>query len=154
MGLIKKILGGLFSFIGGLFKGILKIFGIGKSEFYMELDDAAAAVNSAAASATAAVEAATPDSTPVGKADKAKVAPAGQNAPAPKPELKPEPTPTLAKGELPVATAVANGSAGSEPTFATDYLLTPQLNNSGRRRPGPSLSPFKEMAKQVNTPVA
>lgn len=33
-------------------------------------------------------------------------------------------------------------------TFATDYLMTP--SRSSRRRPGPSLSPFKDMAKDVN----
>ncbi|MGB5915833.1 MAG: hypothetical protein WBG63_13275, partial [Phormidesmis sp.] len=33
-------------------------------------------------------------------------------------------------------------------TFATDYLETP--SRASRRRPGPSLSPFKGMAKEVN----
>ncbi len=33
-------------------------------------------------------------------------------------------------------------------TFATDYLETP--SRASRRRPGPSLSPFKGMAREVN----
>ena len=32
--------------------------------------------------------------------------------------------------------------------FSTDYLMTP--SRSRRRRPGPSLSPFKDMAKETN----
>jgi len=41
-----------------------------------------------------------------------------------------------------------NGKAGEEVTFAPEQLLT--LSSTGsRRRPGPSLSPFKVMARQV-----
>ncbi|MDJ0635823.1 MAG: hypothetical protein QNJ34_21730 [Xenococcaceae cyanobacterium MO_188.B29] len=48
-----------------------------------------------------------------------------------------------------------NGSSNGkveagEKTFATDYLLpTP---SSSRRRPGPSLNKFKDMARQAKTP--
>ena len=35
------------------------------------------------------------------------------------------------------------------PNFATDYLMTP---SQSRRRPGPSLKGFKEMASQVKVP--
>jgi len=41
MGFIKTIFGSIFGLIGGLFKAIVGIFGIGKkSEFYLEADDA------------------------------------------------------------------------------------------------------------------
>ncbi len=58
---------------------------------------------------------------------------------------------------------IANAIAATEPkkqtdndgnvmeeikTFSTDYLMTP--SRSRRRRPGPSLSPFKSMAKETN----
>ncbi|NJR40824.1 MAG: hypothetical protein HC781_20785 [Leptolyngbyaceae cyanobacterium CSU_1_4] len=36
-----------------------------------------------------------------------------------------------------------------EPTL-TNFATTLQVNNTPRRRPGPSLNPFKDMAKQVN----
>ncbi len=48
---------------------------------------------------------------------------------------------------------VSNGNGkveGGGKTFATDYLLpTP---SSSRRRPGPSLNKFKDMARQAKTP--
>ncbi|WP_346292523.1 hypothetical protein [Sphaerothrix gracilis] len=59
-------------------------------------------------------------------------------------------------GALPVAAAEAKGnsshSSAPEKTFATDYLVTPEVSG-GRRRPGPSLSPFKQMAKTVKAPA-
>ncbi|MEO0647300.1 MAG: hypothetical protein AAFZ17_14275 [Cyanobacteria bacterium J06650_10] len=44
--------------------------------------------------------------------------------------------------------AKGNVIAQETTTFATDYLMTP--SRSSRRRPGPSLSPFKDMAKEAN----
>ncbi|MEL7144221.1 MAG: hypothetical protein AAFZ17_17155 [Cyanobacteria bacterium J06650_10] len=44
--------------------------------------------------------------------------------------------------------AQGNVIAQETTTFATDYLMTP--SRSSRRRPGPSLSPFKDMAKEAN----
>ena len=44
--------------------------------------------------------------------------------------------------------AEGNAVAAEVMTFATDYLPTP--SRSSRRRPGPSLSPFRGMAKEVN----
>ena len=151
MGLIKKIFGGLFAFIRGL-------FGIGKSSYYLELDEAsgtASAPAAPAAKAAAAPKAAAKAEVPAAKASKTKPVPAGQTAPTPVPTATPVPTPTLVEGELPAARAMANGAkkAGKEATFATDYLVNPRISNGGRRRPGPSLSPFKDMAKQVKTPV-
>ncbi len=43
----------------------------------------------------------------------------------------------------------SNGSR-AEQTFATDNLM-PTITNS-RRRPGPSLNKFKEMASKAKTP--
>ncbi|MEM8505588.1 MAG: hypothetical protein AAF716_20850 [Cyanobacteria bacterium P01_D01_bin.1] len=45
--------------------------------------------------------------------------------------------------------ADSNGKVSEEvQNFATDYLMTP--SRASRRRPGPSLSPFKDMAKEAN----
>ncbi|MBF2066346.1 MAG: hypothetical protein IGS39_18295 [Calothrix sp. C42_A2020_038] len=53
-----------------------------------------------------------------------------------------------------VRAAVMKNSAAAQPketNFATKYLMTPSTN--GRRRPGPNMNPFLEMARQVKTPV-
>ena len=110
MGFIKSI----FGIIGGVFKAILGVFGIGKkSEFYMEIEEDSAAAPAPAAPAPA-----------VAKTVSAPVAtsPAAAPAPAAKP-------------------------AASVPSFAANYLTGPTMPR--RRRPGPSLSPFMDMAKQV-----
>jgi hypothetical protein len=60
---------------------------------------------------------------------------------------------TVQKAETPaapVAPAATNGKV--EPTeveFATKYLIVP---TSSRRRPGPSLNPFKDMARKAKLP--
>ncbi|QQE65602.1 hypothetical protein GFS31_22900 [Leptolyngbya sp. BL0902] len=121
MGFIKSI----FGIIGGVFKAILGVFGVGKkSEFFMELDegDVAPAAAPAAAPAPAA---ATAVAEPV-------AAPAAPAAPAPKPA-------PAAPQSAPSAPAV--------PSFAANYLVGSTLPS--RRRPGPSMSPFRDMAKQV-----
>ena len=46
--------------------------------------------------------------------------------------------------------ASANGQNPTETTFAPKYLA-PSTSNS-RRRPGPSMNPFLDMARQVKTP--
>lgn len=89
---VKKLFGGLFSFLGGLLGGQ-------KKSYYLELDDAG---------------------TPT--------------APAPVAAEKPAPT----KAPEPPATG----------TFAPDYLL--YTTTRAKRRPGPSLKGFRDMARQVN----
>jgi hypothetical protein len=142
MGLIKNIFGTIFGVIGGVFKAIFGIFGIGKkSEYFLEADDldkgsapqaqpqAAAKVEKPAAAPAPQESAPAPAASAKTEAPAAKPAEA---APAPKPvpvEPKPEP--------------VGN--------FATDYLNAPSAT-MGRRRPGPSLSPFKDLAKDMKLP--
>jgi hypothetical protein len=51
----------------------------------------------------------------------------------------------------PVATSSVNGKVEpKEVEFATKYLLGP---SSSRRRPGPSLNPFKDMARKAKLPL-
>ncbi len=64
-------------------------------------------------------------------------------APAP---AAPAPAPVTA-APTPAPVAVAPKPQATS-TFAPTYLIAPSTNNS-RRRPGPSLSGFKEMARQV-----
>ncbi len=128
-----------------------KLFGDKKDEFFVELDD----------------------SKPTQPAKSAEV-----KKPEPKPEPKPEVSETVAEkpteekpkakkskktsikkeaakpAPAPVASGVNNGQAPKKPEpteveFATKYLIMP---TGGRRRPGPSLSNFKNMARQVKVP--
>ncbi len=119
MGFIKSI----FGIVGGLFKAILGVFGVGKkSEFYMELEEGATETASEATAPAAPAKAA---SEPVA-ASPAPVAPQPVVAPAVSQPTQP---------------------AAPVPSFAANYLLG---STTSRRRPGPSLSPFKDMAKQVS----
>ncbi len=140
MGLIKKIFGGIFGLIGGIFGSIAKVFGIGKQgDFYMELDDAAAPA--AASSAPVKAESAPAPVKVVNSDESAQpaAAPAQEQIPTAPAQAKSEPVPAApAKVEMP---EIAN--------FATDYLINPRINRSPRRRPGPSMSPFKDMVKEM-----
>ncbi|MEM9004738.1 MAG: hypothetical protein AAGE59_14600 [Cyanobacteria bacterium P01_F01_bin.86] len=144
MGLIQKILGGFLAFLGG----IAKLFGLGQKDgFYMELEegtkaavDAPAATNNAV-STVANNEVKAPATAPSASVAKVEAAPTPTSTPvitaAPEAQPSADPQPKAA----PVVPKLAN--------FATDYLVNPNLNRTPRRRPGPSVSPFKNMAKQM-----
>ncbi|MEM6713771.1 MAG: hypothetical protein AAF827_06525 [Cyanobacteria bacterium P01_D01_bin.6] len=135
MGLIKKILGGIFGLIGGFFGGIAKIFGIGKQgEFYMEIDETAAP--------------ATPPSPETAKSEPVKVAQKASE-PVPVAASDPQPSTAPAAASAPVLAAEKQPEVPTVKNFATDYLINPQFNRSPRRRPGPSMSPFKNMVKDM-----
>ncbi|WP_017302790.1 hypothetical protein [Spirulina subsalsa] len=119
---VKKLFGGLFSFLGGLLGGQ-------KKSYYLELDDA----GTPTAPAPVAAEKPAPAKAPV--APVAAEKPAPTKAPvAPVAAEKPAPT----KAPEPPATG----------TFAPDYLL--YTTTRAKRRPGPSLKGFRDMARQVN----
>ena len=129
MGFIKKIFGGIFA----LFGSILKVFGIGKKgEFYMELDDSTPAA-----------------SAPVSETTTQTPAPASQ-------EMTSTPEPRVLSQNTDSGTVVPTPAVETQPkvptvtNFATDYLVNPRINNSPRRRPGPSVSPFKEMVRDMS----
>ncbi|MEM6519320.1 MAG: hypothetical protein AAF722_08310 [Cyanobacteria bacterium P01_C01_bin.70] len=143
MGLIKKIFGGIFGLIGGIFGAIGRIFGFGKKDdFFMELDETAQPV-------AEAVEQVVGSQSPVDAAAPVKVT-------APPKDLPQEEKASF-KEQIPAAPQLAPTQQGGPvavkmpeiPNFATDYLVNPKVNFSPRRRPGPSLSSFKDMAKQV-----
>jgi len=57
-----------------------------------------------------------------------------------------------AKPAKPASSVVSvNGQNQAETTFAPKYLA-PSANSNGRRRPGPNMNPFLDMARQVKTP--
>lgn len=150
-GFIKKLFGGLLGFLGGLLGFLGGLFGGKKSGkkskdsgYFLEFEDAQGIGN-----APAKPEAATPNvaqtSTPEAPAPVVAVA-AGQPeipATAPAPAVKPV---AVAPKPAPVAATKPAVPAGPA-TFAPQYLA-PKPTNS-RRRPGPSLSPYLTMAKQM-----
>lgn len=134
MDFIKNFFSGILSFFSGLFGGK-------KSEgnFYMQLEE------SQESSASSSKESSAP------KQEK-KPEPASTQT---KQEKKPEPAQT--KQPQPVATATKKEETKEEKTtstFAPNYLKSVATANQPRRRPGPSLDMFRDMARQVKTPAA
>jgi len=144
MGLIKNIFGAIFGIFGGLFKAIFGIFGLGKkSEFYLEADEAESG-GVPPAEPKAMTQQPKPEAPAVQESAPAPAA--TSEAPAATPQASaetPTPVPSSAPKPQPAPEPVGN--------FATDYLIAPS-SVSGRRRPGPSLSPFKDLAKGMKLP--
>ncbi|MGB3492453.1 MAG: hypothetical protein WBA57_06985 [Elainellaceae cyanobacterium] len=145
MGFISKIFGAIFGFIGGLFSSIGKVFGLGgKSDYFVELDDSNAAsappAKPASAAPVEAKQSVKAESSPAAAEPQAKAAPAPA-APAPQPAAA---SASHANGSA----SMNNGKVIPGLTFAPDAMLTASTSG-GRRRPGPSLSPFKEMARNM-----
>lgn len=154
MGLIKKIFGGLFAFLGNLLGGLVGLFGIGKgSGFYMELEEGETATPPAAPPVETALGneagAAAPATEIATRPQQQSIDP-GSTKSAPEavaaPYVEPKRPLVLPRTE---AELKAQAPAGDLKTFATDFLLSPRTGRSSRRRPGPSISPFKDMAKQI-----
>jgi hypothetical protein len=120
-----------------------KLFGGKKDDFYMQIDESQ---ETETTETTAPVATSTESSTEVtaeaASTETATAAPAPVNVPAP---------------EVPFwvsamrSTATIQAETKPEMTFSTDYLLS--SGSSSRRRPGPSLNPFKEIARQVKKPI-
>lgn len=138
MGFINKLFGGLFAVLGAIFGGLFKLIGLGKkSEYFLEADAASGTSTQAKASAPA----------------KAAAKPASAKAEA-KPAAAKKAAPAAASTNGKVAdpapvVAAAKPVAVAEPqitNFATNFSVN---GTSSRRRPGPSLNPFLDMAKQI-----
>lgn len=125
-------------FIGGLFAGLFGIFGNlfnKKEEFFLDLDDAKGEGKTEAA--------------PAKKAEvKVATAAAPATTPAQKTEAKKEVAPKAKKVEktAPAATPVAKAKPATTPVVPANVIA----NTAPRRRPGPSLNQFKDMARQMN----
>lgn len=150
MNFIKKFFSGILGFLSGLFGGK-------KSEggFYMQLDESqeSGVTNK-------------PQTASAPKPEKKSEPTSAQSKPAQKPEVtstppkqekKPEPATTPTQPPKPVATVSSQQKKQEEEsasTFATNYLKSVSIPNQPRRRPGPSLDTFRDMARQVKTPTA
>lgn len=108
-------------------------------DYFLELDDTGAV--------KAEPEAKKPEPAKATKAPEAEV-----KKPAAKAAKSPEAKPQKAAPQATPA-AASNGKVEPQPglTFAPNNLL-PLKTNSGRRRPGPSMNNFLEMARQVQPP--
>ncbi|MEG3435820.1 hypothetical protein V0288_01695 [Pannus brasiliensis CCIBt3594] len=124
-----------------------KIFGKKETKFFLELKD------------TDGGKPATKTETPAPAVEApAAEAPAAE-APAPAPTAKKgvskktsvkKAEPKAAPAPAPAPTASTNGKVEpKEVEFATKYLITPPAS---RRRPGPSLNQFKDMARTAKVP--
>jgi len=147
-------------FIKNIFAGIIgffqNLFGIGKSEYFLEIDE-----SDGAQAAPKAVKVGTPEPAAIanpGSAAKT-AAPAQPKAAKPKATKSrsvaaPPTTPsTPSTPEELIAAAVARVKTPTpEPEvvvkgFASDFGLL-MSNQNGRRLPGPSMNSFREMARQ------
>jgi hypothetical protein len=136
-----------------------KLFGGQKSSYFLELDESKSQQPTTAkteapaepAQATA-VEQSKAKPVEAKKAKKTSVksnAKVAQPAPAPK-----APEPAVSDPEAIIRAAVSkkdsNGKADAQTVgFATQYVMLPTMS---RRRPGPSLNMFKNMARQAKVP--
>jgi predicted lipid-binding transport protein (Tim44 family) len=141
MGLVKKLLDGILAFVGGIFGFLGGLLGFKKSEYYMEMAEekekstvSPAATQLSAQSAAPETAQPSPAKAQSGHTKSAQVAASVQpKAPAPKP----------------AAQAVATAQPPKEVNFATKYFVPSDKNS--RRRPGPSMNYFLDMAKQVKS---
>jgi hypothetical protein len=159
MGLIGKLIGGIFSLIGGIFGGVGKLLGFGKkSDYFME------AASAAAESVGVKVEPAKEEKATPAKSNAAPVAatktaaktaeapaqPAASPAPAKATKLKKSKQTESTPESAPAAPQHTVAKTQTDLTFAPNFLLSPGSTN-GRRRPGPSMDYFRNMAKQVKS---
>ncbi|MBD1931048.1 MULTISPECIES: hypothetical protein [Cyanophyceae] len=179
-GFIKKLFGGIAAFFGGLFsseksednKAIAPKAGK-KSGYYMELDESKDSNGQKKAEPVKAQQSQDKKPEPAKtqpsqekKPEPAKVEASTPKKDSPKPEKKSEEkTEAAAIAQRPkvelvqtaegveAVPATSNGKvpASNDTTFAPKYL-NPVTSSKSRRRPGPSMSNFMDMARQVKTP--
>ncbi len=160
-GFIKKLFSGIAAFFSGLFGGKKKSQDDGSAaptvkkgkDFFLELDEAETGkAKEAPAKKPEPAQAEGEASQPKPAAAKTAVATAEspkaeKSAPAKNGKVEPQPNPPAA-----VATNDKVGTESEEMTFAPNYLLS--VTSKPRRRPGPSLDMFRDMARGVKAPGA
>lgn len=177
-GFIKKLFGGIFAFLGGLIGGkkakdeasdTPKIEPKAKPKktkgYYLELDetgntklDVTALKPELAKAAVALVEkqpepilAAVATAPAPAKVEPAATAKKAKAAKAKAPATAAEAENGKVKIEAqPNPPAETNGKASDQVTFAPNYLMP--TTSSSRRRPGPNMNTFLDMARQAKTP--
>jgi len=151
---IKNLFSGISAFFGGLFGGkksqdkasIAPKTKKGKG-YFLELDDSGSVKSETEAkkpepakTAVATLEPPKPEPAVAAKKPERAKAPAEPKNGKVKIEAQPNPPAPSLNGKV---------EPQAELTFAPNYLLT--TSSSSRRRPGPSLDMFRDMARQVKT---
>ncbi len=160
-GFIKKLFGGITAFLGGLFGGKKSQADASAPQakkskgYFLELDETGSAKSAteakkpepAKAEAKAPAAQAEPAKASVATATlekpKAEPAKASENGKVNQIKVEAQPNPPAAANNGRV-----EPQAGT--TFAPTYLIPTPTNS--RRRPGPSMDTFRDMARQVKTP--
>lgn len=151
MGFIKKIIGNLLAFLGGLFGSFSKVLGLKKSGYFLELDESkdepqpSAPANTVSTVSTAASNGASPKPEPA-KLEPAKVQPTQPATKTAQISAVEQKAPDTSVPES--KPAVPLNTPQPVPTFAPEFLM-PTASQNGRRRPGPSMGYFLDMAKKV-----
>ncbi|MCT7986230.1 hypothetical protein NG796_23435 [Laspinema sp. A4] len=135
-GFIKKLFGGIFSFLGGL-------FGFKKSGYYLELEESKGSAP-AAKPPTAQVQKLEP--LPTEKSEPAKVSKSKgtEKKAEPKPTA-PAPAPAVAIAKAEPAKPAPKEVAPAPKREATPVMVTP------RRRPGANMTSYLDMARNMQT---
>lgn len=157
-GFIKNLFSGIAAFFGGVFGGKKSKDDTSTAPktkkakgYFMELDDTgnvkSATQEKKPEPAKAAVATAAPPKTESAEAKKPEPAKAAAESNNGKVKIEAQPNPPA-----PAPAAASNGKVDpqSSMTFAPNYLLS--TGSRGRRRPGPSMDMFRDMARQVKTP--
>lgn len=152
---IQNLLGSLFSFLIGLFRGRKAQDNQAslapnrkKSGYFMEYEDGQSASNGQAASAQPAAKPEEPAAKPVAVVSQPSASdpsPAPAKLEAAKPSLEPA-KPAKTEGSI----AINNNGQQPQPTatFAPTYLMSTRTAGD-RRRPGPNMNYFMDMARTV-----
>lgn len=173
MGFIKRILVGFFTLLGVIIGSVAGALGLGKSEYFMEMGETDPDTTPAQVEAAKSTPNEPPSNAAAVKAEQTQrpstpppaVSTPGSAAPKPTPDIISPPkgeaqsiqTPAQPRTSEPspssvmvASSAASDASSKAEPTesFAANHLLN-RSTTGGRRRPGPSLNPFKDMAKEV-----
>jgi hypothetical protein len=122
---------------------IQKLFGGKKKDYFLELEDTKSVKSSETTAESPKTEAATFET--VKEEATAKPAKSSKKTAKKAPKAAPKAEPVV------IAPPSQNNGQPEPQTaeFATKYLL---VSTGSRRRPGPSLSPFKAMARDLKTP--
>jgi hypothetical protein len=130
-GFIKKLFGGIFSFLGGL-------FGSKQSGYYMELEESK---GSTPAAKPQAAQQKKLEPLPTGKPESAKAT----QSKSPQKKAETKPAAPIAKVEP--AKPAPKEAAPAPKREATPVMVTP------RRRPGANMTSYLDMARNMPTPT-
>jgi hypothetical protein len=163
-GFIKNLFNGILSFLTGLFGGKkaqekLPSSGANKAKnrkpsgYFMELAEEVGAKPADTQKTTSSTTVKTPEPVAASPVEKSQEK-ANTNGQGAKVELVQTAQGVKAEPVKPTKSPLAdtNGQKPTDPTFAPKYLNPTSNSSNSRRRPGPNMNPFLDMARQVNNP--